>query len=303
MASWAELDGWAEVTQAPRDARSDERPADAAAGEIGGERRTSGVASAERSAGEVATAELVRYLDEYLEAGAVSDYGPNGLQVEGAATVRKLVTGVSSCQELFERARERGADALLVHHGLFWRGTPYPLVGHQYRRVAELLRGNMALLAYHLPLDRHAEVGNNALAARRLGLHELRPFAQHEGVAIGWQGRLLESIPASQLAVRCGALFEQPALLLGPPDRPVRRVGIVSGGAQREFLQAIAEGLDAYITGEASEWVTNLARETGVAYIAAGHYATERLGVRALGEHLAARYGIAVEFIDVPNPV
>jgi putative NIF3 family GTP cyclohydrolase 1 type 2 len=161
----------------------------------------------------------------------------------------------------------------------------------------------MALLAYHLPLDRHAEVGNNALAARRLGLHQLQPFAHHEGVAIGWQGRFLEAIPASELAVRCGVLFEQPALLLGPPQRPVQRVGIVSGGAQREFLQAIADGLDAFVTGEASEWVTNLARESGVAYVAAGHYATERLGVRALGEHLATRYGIAVEFVDVPNPV
>ena len=125
----------------------------------------------------------------------------------------------------------------------------------------------------------------------------------HEGVAIGWQGRLLESIPASELAVRCGALYEQPALLLGPAERLVRRVGIVSGGAQREFLQAIAGGLDAFITGEASEWVTNLARESGVAYIAAGHYATERIGVRTLGDHLAERFGIAVEFIDVPNPV
>ena len=253
--------------------------------------------------GEVATAELVRYLDEYLEAGAVADYGPNGLQVEGATTVRRLVTGVSACRELFERARTAGADALLVHHGLFWRGTPYPLVGLQYHRVAELVRGGLALLAYHLPLDRHAQVGNNAVAARRLGLHELAPFARHEGVAIGWQGRLLEAIPASELAVRCGALYEQPALLLGPPERPVRRVGIVSGGAQREFLQAIAEGLDAFITGEASEWVTNLARESGVAYIAGGHYATERIGVKALGDHLAERYGINVEFIDVPNPV
>jgi len=259
--------------------------------------------AAAAATGEVATAELVRYLDEYLDSAAVSDYGPNGLQVEGAPTVRKLVTGVSACRELFERARARGADALLVHHGLFWRGTPYPLVGLQYHRVAELLRGGMALLAYHLPLDRHAEVGNNALAARQLGLGELTPFALHEGVAIGWQGRLAEEIAAGELAARCGELFEQPALLLGPAERRVRRVGIVSGGAQREFLHAIAAGLDAYITGEASEWVTNLARESGVAYVAAGHYATERLGVRALGEHLAARYGIAVEFVDVPNPV
>jgi dinuclear metal center YbgI/SA1388 family protein len=253
--------------------------------------------------GEVATAELVRYLDEYLESAAVSDYGPNGLQVEGDRPVRRLVTGVSACRELFERAAESRADALLVHHGLFWRGTPYPLVGLQYHRVAALVRAGMALLAYHLPLDRHAEVGNNAVAARALGLHGLTPFARHEGVAIGWQGTLFEAIPARELAASCGVLYGQPALLLGPEEKLVRTVGLVSGGAQRDFLQAIEAGLDAFVTGEASEWVTNLARESGVAYIAAGHYATERVGVRALGQHLADRYGIEVEFIDVPNPV
>ena len=252
--------------------------------------------------GTVATAELVRYLDAYLEAGALEDYGPNGLQVEGPAAVRRLVTGVSACHELFVRARQLAADAVLVHHGLFWRGTPYPLVGIQYRRVAELVSGGVALLAYHLPLDRHAEVGNNALAARALGLGELQPFGQHEGVAIGWQGVFPEPIASEELVDRCRTLYGQEPLALGGV-REVRRVGIVSGGAQRELLQAIAAGLDAYVTGEASEWVTNVAREANVCYVAAGHYATERLGVRALGEHLRDRFGILVEFVDVPNPV
>jgi dinuclear metal center YbgI/SA1388 family protein len=258
--------------------------------------------SGEAAPAGIATAELVRWLDEYLESGAVEDYGPNGLQVEGPPMVRRLVTGVSACRELFERARERGADAVLVHHGLFWRGTPYPLVGVQYRRVAELVRGGIALLAYHLPLDRHAEVGNNALAARALGLGDLQPFARHAGVPIGWQGAFPEPVASADLAARCAALYGQEPLVLGGP-REVRRVGIVSGGAQRELLQAIDAGLDAYVTGEASEWVTNLARESGVVYLAAGHYATERLGVRALGELLARRFGIAVDFVDVPNPV
>lgn len=252
--------------------------------------------------GEVATAQLVRYLDTYLEAGAVSDYGPNGLQVEGPAAVRRLVTGVSACHELFVRARELAADAVLVHHGLFWRGTPYPLVGVQYRRVAELIRSGLALLAYHLPLDRHAEVGNNALAARALGLEELQPFGMHEGVAIGWQGAFPDAIGSDELARRCHELYGQEPLVLGP-QRPVRRVGIVSGGAQGDLPQAIAAGLDAFVTGEASEWVTNLAREAGIVYLAAGHYASERLGVRALAEHLRDRFGLAVEFVDVPNPV
>jgi dinuclear metal center YbgI/SA1388 family protein len=251
----------------------------------------------------IATADLVQYLDQYLDSGAVEDYGPNGLQVEGAAHVHRLVTGVSACRELFVRARELAADAVLVHHGLFWRGTPYPLVGVQHGRVAELIRGDVALVAYHLPLDRHREVGNNALAARRLGLGELAPFGLHQGVNIGWRGALPAAIAAADLAARCAELYGQPPLLLGDAARPVRRVGIISGGAQREFLQAIDGGLDAYVTGEASEWVTNLARETGVAYVAAGHYATERLGVRALGEHLAERFGIECRFVDVPNPV
>jgi len=247
--------------------------------------------------------ELARYLDDYLDAGATPDFGPNGLQVEGPPAVRRLVTGVSACRELFARARERRADAVLVHHGLFWRNTPQALVGVQFGRVAELVRGEMALLAYHLPLDRHPEVGNNALAARALGLGDLAPFADYEGAPIGWQGTLAEPIAAGELAARCAELYGQQPLVLGAVDRPVQRIGIVSGGAQSELHQAIAEGLDAFVTGEASEWVTNLAREAGIVYLAAGHYATERLGVRALGEHVAERFGIHVEFVDVPNPV
>ena len=254
------------------------------------------------ASGAVATTDLVGYLDGYLETGAVRDYGPNGLQVEGAAEVRRLVTGVSACHELFVRARQLGADAVLVHHGIFWRGTPQPLVGVQYRRLAELVHGGMALLAYHLPLDRHPDVGNNALAARALGLERLEPFAEHDGVAIGFCGELPEAIAPDELASRCRTLYGQEPLLLGAV-KPVRTIGIVSGGAQGDLHQAIAAGLDAFITGEASEWVTNLAVEAGVTYVAAGHYATERLGVRALGEHLRDRFGLLVEFVDVPNPV
>src|SRR6185503_12184322 len=189
-----------------------------------------------RLSGEVATAELVRYLDEYLEAGAVSDYGPNGLQVEGAATVRRLITGVSSCRELFERAREHGADAVLVHHGLFWRGTPYPLVGLQYARVAELVKSGIALLAYHLPLDRHAEVGNNALAARRLGLHELEPFAVHEGLPIGWKGRRIAwcKTSASSAAAR-NASSCRPSPKASTPTSPAKPAsGSPTSPANRE---------------------------------------------------------------------
>ncbi|HVS02816.1 MAG TPA: Nif3-like dinuclear metal center hexameric protein [Thermoanaerobaculia bacterium] len=252
---------------------------------------------------DVALADLAAHLDELLEVAAVEDYGPNGIQVEGRERVGKVVTGVSACQELFERAADAGADAVLVHHGLFWQGMPYPLTGVTYRRVAALVRNELSLLAYHLPLDRHPELGNNALAARRLGLKRLQPFGRHQGVAIGFQGIFPEPLPFAELVARCRELFDQEPLALGDGPGEVQRVGIISGGAQKELHQAIAAGLEVYITGEASEWVTNLAREAGIHYLAAGHYATERLGVQALGEHLAERFGIETEFLDVPNPV
>ena len=246
---------------------------------------------------------LVSYLDQYLDAARGRDYGPNGLQVEGREEIRKIVTGVSACQELFTRAREAGADAVLVHHGLFWEGMPRTLTGFQYRRVAELIRGEMSLIAYHLPLDRHAEVGNNALAGRELGLTDLEPFGLHEGLPIGFKGRFPSPLPAAELVELCRRVYAQePLAFLEGPD-PLRSLGIISGGAQRDFYTAIGDGLDAYITGEVSEWVMNVAREARVHYLAAGHYATERLGIRALGEHLKERFGIDAEFIDVPNPV
>jgi len=246
---------------------------------------------------------LVSHLDHLLDAGRGRDYGPNGLQVEGKGEVRKVVTGVSSCRELFVRAREAGADAVLVHHGLFWEGMPRVLTGLQYQRVAELVRGGMSLLAYHLPLDRHPELGNNALAARAFGLVDLAPFGLHEGLPIGFHGRFPEPLPAAELAARSRQVYgQEPLAFLSGPD-PVRTLGIISGGAQRELYDAITAGLDAYLTGEASEWVMNVAREAKIHYLAAGHYATERLGIRALGEHVAGTFGIAAEFIDVPNPV
>jgi dinuclear metal center YbgI/SA1388 family protein len=244
---------------------------------------------------------LVSYLDEYLDSRG-RDYGPNGLQVEGREEVRKVVTGVSACRELFVRAREAGADAVLVHHGLFWEGRPRTLTGFQYRRVAELIRGEMSLLAYHLPLDRHLEVGNNAVAGRQLGLRRIEPFGLHDGLPLGVKGLFPEAIPATELVDRCRQVYGQEPLVYLSGPASISTLGIISGGGQGELYSAIEEGLDAYVTGEVTEWVMNVARETGIHYLAAGHYATERLGVRALGEHLAERFGIEVEFIDVPNP-
>ena len=248
--------------------------------------------------------ELVRYCDELLDSGSISDFGPNGLQVEGRRDVRKIATGVSACVELFERARDAEADVVLVHHGLLWDSSAAaPITGVAYRRLACLIEAGLHLVAYHLPLDRHAELGNNALAARLLGLESLEPFGTYRGTAIGFRGRLPRPVSPRDFAGRCREVFgQEPLAFLSGPD-PVATVGIVSGGAQGEIHQAIAAGLDAYVTGEASEWVMNVAREAGIHFLACGHYATERLGVRALGEHLASRFGLKHVFLDVPNPV
>jgi dinuclear metal center YbgI/SA1388 family protein len=253
--------------------------------------------------GSISLSALVAYLDEYLEARKGSDFGPNGLQVEGREQVRKVVTGVSAGAELFAKARGAGADAVLVHHGLFWQGLPVTLTGYRYRRVAELIHSRMSLLAYHLPLDRHPDLGNNALAARAFALTEIEPFGEHGGYPVGCKGRFREPLPAAGLVELCREVFgQEPVAFLAGRD-PVSTVGLISGGGQHEIYEAIAGGLDAYVTGEASEWIMNVARDAGIHYLAAGHYATERLGVRALGEHLARRFGLEVEFIDIPNPV
>ncbi len=251
----------------------------------------------------VARDRLVAYLDELLDAGRGRDFGPNGLQVEGRDQIRKIATGVSACQELFDRAADAGADALLVHHGILWEFAPQRLVGFHYRRVATLVRSGMSLLAYHLPLDRHPELGNNALACGRLGLGQLEPFGMYEGLPVGFRGRFPAPIPAADLLRRCAETFGQAPVYLGRGPEQVATVGVISGGAQRELYQAIDTGLDAYVTGEAAEWVMNVAREAGIHYLACGHYATETLGIRALGERAASEFGLEVEFIDVPNSI
>ena len=247
--------------------------------------------------------ELVSYLDDYLDAKNGSDYCPNGLQVEGKEEIHKVITAVSSCEDLFVEAKELGADAILVHHGLFWNGMDYPLTGMMYRRLRHLFEAEINLIAYHLPLDRDNKVGNNVLAAKAFGLENIESFAPHKGLPTGFKGDFPTPISSAELARKCAEIFGQPPLHFDSGPDPVRSLGIVSGGAQRDFYSAISEGLDAFITGEVSEWVMNVAKESQVHYLAAGHYATERLGVRALGEHLAETFGLEVQFVDHPNPV
>ena len=249
-------------------------------------------------------AEILDHLDRLLEPARFDDHGPNGLQVPGGEEVETVVTGVSAGLELFERAREEGAGLVLVHHGLFWEGAPRALTAAMARRLRTLLEAGMALAAYHLPLDAHPEVGNNALIARGLGAEHPRPFAEHRGVPIGVAARFPgEGMPAARLFHRVSELTGREPLVFDAGPDPVRTIGIVSGGGAGDLETAIAEGLDAFLTGEPREPVMGTAREAGVHFVAAGHHATETFGVRRLGELLAERFGVRHVFVDVPNPV
>jgi len=247
---------------------------------------------------------LVAYLDDLLEVDTLQDIGVNGLQVAGRQEVERLATAVSASSELFSRAAEWEADAVLVHHGLLWRGDdPVRVTGSFRQRLRVLFEHDLNLIAYHLPLDRHPAHGNAAVLARELGLEQLEPFGSFGGVALGVAGVFPEPLPAEELLVLlrhvCG---QEPQIFPGGPER-VASVGIVTGGAPTAFDEAVAAGLDAYITGEAREWVLHRAAEDAVHFIAAGHYATERFGVRSLGEFLAKRFDLEVRFFDLPNPV
>jgi len=244
-------------------------------------------------------AALENYLADFLQVPDFQDYCPNGLQVEGRAEVGCLVTGVTASSALIEAAVAEGADALLVHHGYFWRGEDGRITGMRRRRIAALLAHDLNLFAYHLPLDVHPEVGNNAQLALRLGL---APAGRFGDQGVGMHGSLQDTLTLACL----GGLIERETarrpLLIGDATRPLRRIAWCTGGAQGLFEQAIALGVDAYISGEISEQTVHAARESGVAYIAAGHHATERYGVQALGEHLARRFGLRHCFIDIDNP-
>ncbi len=242
--------------------------------------------------------EIVGYANDLLEAAKWPEFGPPGLQVVGAANVEKLVSGVSASRELFERAAAAGAQLVLVHHGLFWRNEPLVVDGRLRGRLQALFAGELSLVAYHLALDAHPELGNNAQLALRLGVVVEGPFA---GVGLG--GTLGEAVSVDELASRVAEVAgREPLVLRGGPDT-VRRIAVASGGAGYELIHAAHEGYDALVTGEPEEPSFHTARELGITLIAGGHHATERLGVQALGEHLAERFGLAHEYLEVANPV
>lgn len=245
-------------------------------------------------------AELQQYLDNLLEVGRFRDYCPNGLQVEGRDAIQRVVCGVTASQVLLDEAVARQADAVLVHHGYFWRGEDGRITGMRRKRLATLLKHDINLFAYHLPLDAHPELGNNAQLARLMGWLPDGRFGEQE---IGWTGRLERPQSLELLARQAAARLGREPLVLGDPARTVSRIAWCTGGAQGYFEQAIACGVDCFVSGEASEPTTHLARESGVAYLGIGHHASERYGVRALGAHLAERFGIEAVFVDVDNPV
>lgn len=242
--------------------------------------------------------ELAAYLDGLLESGRFRDYCPNGLQVEGRADVRRIVCGVTASQALLESALAVDADAVLVHHGWFWRGEDGRVTGIRRARLKTLLENDISLFAYHLPLDAHAELGNNAQWGRLMGWRIDGRFAEQDVGFLGGTEGTAEEV-ADKLALKLGRL----PLLVGDAARPVKRIAWCSGGAQGYFEQAIAAGADLYVSGEISEQTVHLAQESGVPYIAAGHHATERYGVQAVGAHLAERFGIECRYIELDNPV
>ena len=247
--------------------------------------------------------ELVGYLDQLLSPGDFADYGPNGLQVPGPERVEIVATGVSAHRELFEQAAATGAQLVIAHHGLFWDFHPRSLSPAMKERLRLLFDNDMGLAGYHLPLDAPPEVGNNALICEALGLERSEPFGEHRGRSIGFVGRSADGVPFDELRRRCVDVFGQEPFTWDSGPELVRSVGIVSGGAASSFVEAIAVGLDAFLTGEPAEHVMADARESGTHFLAAGHYATETFGVCRLGQLLAEEFGVRHEFLAAPNPI
>ena len=250
----------------------------------------------------VARAELSAYLDDLLQPSGFSDYCPNGLQVEGKDRIESLISGVTASQALIEHAREQNADALLVHHGYFWRNEVPTVVGMKARRLRALLASEINLFAYHLPLDAHEEFGNNTQLAERLEL-DVTGLLQPGTPEVGRVGRVRQPLSATGFAGWLETRLEHPVVWAGPEtEDPIATVGWCTGAGQQFIEQAAQLGLDAFISGEISEQTAHVARECGVHYFACGHHATERYGVQAVGRHLAEKFELQHQFVDIPNP-
>ncbi len=250
----------------------------------------------------IALSTLLEEAERFLGAARIADYCPNGLQVEGRPQVRRIISGVTASQALIDAAVEADADVVLVHHGYFWKGENPCIVGMKQRRLKTLLSNDISLLAYHLPLDLHPQVGNNVQLAQQLDITVEGPLDPDNSKVVGLVGSLDEPMSARDFARRVqDVLGREPLLIEG--SQMIRRIGWCTGGGQGYIDQAIAAGVDLYLTGEASEQTVHSARENDISFIAAGHHATERYGVQALGDYLAKRFALEHLFIDCPNPV
>lgn len=248
--------------------------------------------------------EIVQYLNELLKPEEFNDMAPSGLQVPGAQRVTRITTGVSAQLELFERAAELGAEMVLVHHGLFWDFHPSSITPQMAARLKVLLSADINLVAYHLPLDGSREVGNNVLLCQGLGFDaEPGLFGYYRSQPLGVIGHSSEGVTIEDLVTRVEQLLDRPPLTFRDGPALIHRIGVVSGSASSSLPEAIAKGLDAFLTGEPAEHVMAEAREGHIHYIAAGHYNTETLGVRRLGDLIAAHFGVEHNFIDIPNPI
>ena len=243
--------------------------------------------------------EILAWANEYLDLASYPDYGPMGLQVAGAEEVGKIACGVSASRELFQRAAKAGAELVLVHHGLFWEKDTRVIGPVMRERLRALFDADLSLAAYHLALDAHPEVGNNALLADELGVKRERRFADD----LGFGGRLAQPVPISDFSARVQELLGQMPLVFSYGPELVERVALCSGGAARYLADAAAEGYDCFVSGEADEPSKYAAKEAGIHFVAGGHYATETLGVRALAGKLAGQFALEWEFIDLPNPI
>lgn len=248
-------------------------------------------------------ATLVKHLSSLLSVERFQDYAPNGLQVEGNRDIQCLVTGVTACQALIDAAIEANADAVLVHHGYFWKAEDPCVSGLKRNRLATLLQQGIHLLAYHLPLDAHPVIGNNAQLAKRLGWQIEENAAVNNPKDLICYGRVVKAMSPVAFGEQLNVTLARPPLHIPGKSSQINKIAWCTGAAQDYFETAIAKGIDAFITGEVSERTWHIAREYGVHFYAAGHHATERFGVQALGEHLAQEFGVQHHFIDIPNPI
>ncbi len=247
--------------------------------------------------------DLVQYLDTLLSSQSTKDYCPNGLQVEGSELVTSIVTGVTASEALIDAAIEQGADTIIVHHGYFWKGEAEPIVGMKKNRIAKLLKHDINLISYHLPIDVHHEFGNNIQLGQRLGIQNIRSLEGIKPEGIIMTGEFSNPLMADKLGKLLKLNLQREPLISATTLKPITTVAWCTGGGQGYIDEVASYGIDAFITGEASEQTIHSSRELKIDFFAAGHHATERYGVKAVGEHLASQFGLNVQFVDIHNPV